>query len=205
MEKGEFVVLGVILVGLFLFMFSSSDISNFSGNSVAPNNRPYCKSACGGDMIFRQPATLTKESFTIEKSDYFVVDTSEDTVIFKFNGVQRDLNSDYIILEKMFSYNKINYVKNAMTCVSYDYENVPFDFGVFDSKIPIGHNKDGNSYDLMIPVHDSMVRARLLYYVINGKENFKLHVDLDNDGYVGGEVNVEKFRHFKVCDNINPY
>ncbi|MEK6956038.1 MAG: hypothetical protein AABW52_05235 [Nanoarchaeota archaeon] len=199
MEKGEFVVLAVILLGLSLFVVGE----NFTGNSV--NNRPYCRSSCGGEMHFKQSSDLSKGSFSIEQSDYFIVDTSKDTVVFKFNGVQRDLNSDYVILEKMFSFNKNNYVKNDMTCASYNYENVPFVFDAPDSKVSISPVKDGNSYDLMIPVDGSMVKARLLYYVNGGKEYFKLHVDLDNDGYVGGMVNTEKFRYFKVCDNLNPY
>src|SRR3989344_6940387 len=149
MEKGELVVIAVILLGLSMFMFTST----FSGNTFRDvDSRPYCIAVCGGNLVFKQDADINRYSYTIKINDYFAVKTKDELSIFKFVGVTRGIGSDYINLKKVFT-NKVEYGKKPkMNCGFVSDISLPVDLSNPLYTLYV-HPSAGEVYEFSIPIN----------------------------------------------------
>ncbi|HLC86202.1 MAG TPA: hypothetical protein VJG30_02870 [Candidatus Nanoarchaeia archaeon] len=199
MEKGEAIFLCVLLAGLFMFIFNSEITGR--GTLVGVNHRPYCESACIGNLYINQQAQDSKEFYTINMHQYFAVNTGSVVEVFKFDSVF--WTNDYVFLkfQKIFSTADENVKVN---CGSYEYVEVAADRNPV--KVVPMHPENSLVYEFVLPVGESSVRGRFLHSkLVGGKEAHKLLVDLDNDGVLGGKVNLELLRPHDVCYNADRY
>ncbi len=206
MDRGAVIVLSVVIVlGLSLFSFSNNQFTGSFSENV--NHRSYCESVCGGDTYFRQSEELRKESFSINVNDYFIVRTLDELAVFRFEGISYvEGSTGYISLQKVFSSYGLYEKKDKLYCSSSIYVNIPvnIDLPVYTIE---AHPSSGDVYEFSIPVGSYEVKARLLKFKSVGhkslkNEIYKLHVDLNNDGNLGGEVSQKSFKMYRICHNV---
>lgn len=199
MEKGEVIVLCVLLAGLFMFIFNDNITGR--GTLVNVDRRPYCESACIGNLYINQPAQDSKYSYTINMHEYFAVNTGSVVEVFRFDSVLWTNENVFLKFQKIFSTADENVKVN---CGSYEYVEVAADRNPV--KVVPMHPENGLVYGFVLPVGESLVSGRFLHSkLVGGKEAHKLLVDLDNDGILGGKVNLELLRPYSVCYNVDKY